>query len=177
MLRSDSLDRERDDLLGFAICALARGLADLAHAAGGVGLRLFLYPVDQLALGFLRGHARELLQAAALLGDELLHLLTAALDGLFALDDAFVAARDLALPLLDELELALEDRSAVLHALLLALDLLAALLGFCLPLFAEGDQLFLPRDDRALSERLGFAAGIGDYPLSRLFCRVLRGAL
>src|SRR5687768_70924 len=108
MLGGDSLDRERDDLLGFAIGALSRGLSNLAHTVRGVGVRFFFDPVDQLVLGFLRGHARELLQAAALLRHELLHLLPTAFDGLFALDDAFVAARGLTLALLDELELALE---------------------------------------------------------------------
>ena len=54
----DALDGEGDDLLRLALGVAPRALANLAEHVGGVGLRLFLEPADQLALRVLRPTCR-----------------------------------------------------------------------------------------------------------------------
>ena len=134
-------------------------LADLADPVGGVGLRLLLQATNELGLGVLRRHAGHLLEAAALLGDQLLELLLAVGDGLLAAAEVARAAPELLVALLEQLELAVERRLALLDPALVALDLLAALVPLLFATPRGGGSLLLAGDDGGLAEGLRFAAG------------------
>ena len=102
--------------------ALRRALSRISRRRlAGVGLRLLLQSADQLGLGLLGGHAGHLLEPAALLGDELLELLLPRLDELLAAAEVAGAPADLAVALLDRLDLPLEGALALVDPPLLLL--------------------------------------------------------
>ena len=110
VLGGDALDGERDDLLRLALGVALRRLANLANAVRGVGLRLLLHPAHQLGLRVLGGHAGQLLEAAALARPtSALELLLAVGDRLLAAADSLARRAELAVALVEELELAVED--------------------------------------------------------------------
>src|SRR3989442_6197076 len=65
LLRGDTLDRKRDDLLRFAIGVLPGLLRDVAHQGGRFVPRLVLESADKLPFGFLRAQAGDLFEARA----------------------------------------------------------------------------------------------------------------
>src|SRR5205814_6747061 len=61
-LGGEPLDREREDLLGFLVGALARLLLQVTGEGGGVVAGLILEPAKQLLLPVLSGDAGDLLR-------------------------------------------------------------------------------------------------------------------
>ena len=107
----------------------------------------------------------HLLEAAALVADQLLELLLAIGDRLLAAAEVARALAELLVALLEQLELAVEHVLALDEPALFALDLFAASAHFALEVLAELDQLFLAGDDRALPEVLRLALGVADDSL------------
>ena len=152
-------------------------LANLAQHVGGVGVRLLFQAADQLVLRVLRRHAGHLLQPAALVRDQLVELLLARLHQLFAAPEVAGALADLAVALLDELELPVEHALALGHAALLQLDRRPPRTKVLLRGLAQLHHLFLAGDDSALTRRLDLALGVGDDALRRFLGRGFRGGL
>ncbi len=177
MLGRDTLDRERDDLLRLPLRRTARGLANLAHPVGRVGLRLLFHAADQLGLRVPRGEPGELLQPPLLFGVHPAGFLLPLAHLLLAPADFSRLASGLLLPLVDDLEFAVEDRVALLEALLLALDLGPALAHFFVPGFPELHELLLPREHPGLPQSVGLAFGFGDDAPAQLFGGLSGGRL
>ncbi len=146
---------------------LAR-FADLANPVGRVGLGLLFHPPHQLVLRVLGRHAGHLLEPAALVADELLQLLLAFGDRLFAASELARALAELFVALVEHLELPVEHGVALGDATLLALDFLAPAANLLLEVLAQSDHLFLPGDDGGLAEVVRVSLGFADDPLRGL---------
>jgi hypothetical protein len=155
----------------------AGALANLTEPVGRVGLGLRFEPMDELGLRLLRRDAGQHLETATLLPHQLVELLLSLGDRFLLPTQLAGAAANVLLPLFEDVEFAVEHRLAILNALLFALDFLTSPARFDLPVLAELDQLFLPRDQRALAEGFRFALGLTDDALRRLFGRRLRQRL
>ncbi len=174
VLGGDPLHGEGDDLLRLALGGAAGGLADLAQPVRRLGLRLLLEPVDQLGLRLGGGHPGELLEPASLLAEHALELERALVHRLFLAAELAPATADLLVALLQDVELAVEVALPLLHAPLGALELLAPLGGFGLPLLAQLDRLFLPGDHGRLAQRVRLSPRVVDDAVRRLFGGGLR---
>src|SRR5258705_2900302 len=175
LLCRDTLDRQRDDLFRLALCVPLGRLAYLADAVGGVGVRLFFHAMNELRLGVAGGDSGQLLDPAPLFAQQLLELLLALAEGLFAAGKTFGAAGGLALPLLQQVVFAIELTFAVGDAALFPFDFFTAAAELNFPLLTKSNELFLPGQDRGLAQALRFALGFPNDPLGGLFgCRVVR---
>src|SRR5882762_6712276 len=123
LLGGDPLDRERDDLLRFAIGVLLGLLRDIAHQGRGFVARLGLEAGDELELGFLGGQSG--------------HLFEARTDPVFALVETLRALLELLLGLA-QLPLAAVDAGELLVEALMEV-------------LADRHELFFGREDKALA--------------------------
>jgi hypothetical protein len=125
--------------------------------------------MHQLGFGIAGGKSRELLEAPPLVGEELLELLLFLGDCFLLSSDRFGAFGGLALPLLEQIVLAVQLTFFVLDAPLFALDLFSPTAGFDFPLFAKLDQLFLARQDGGLAEAFRLSIRLAEDFLRRFF--------
>ena len=165
VIGGDALDRQRDDLLRLALGVPFGGFPDLANPVGRVGLGFFFHPANQLVLRVLGGHAGHLLEPAALVADELLELLLALGDRLFAATEVAGAPAELFVALLEHLELAVEHGFPLGDAPLFPFDFLAPTADLLLEVLAQSDQLFFPGDDGGLAKVVRFSLGVSDDSL------------
>src|SRR6185437_4437517 len=162
VLGCDALNGQRDDLLPFALGVTLGRFTDLANPVGGVGLRLLFHPAHELVLRILRGHARHLLEPAALVAHQPLQLLLAVLNSLFAPAKVTRTFAELFVSLLQYLEFAVEHVLAFSQPALVALDFLPSPANFGLELLAMLDQFFFSRDESALPQIFRFALCLAD---------------
>src|SRR6185437_1310459 len=154
---------EGDDLASLALGISAGGFPDLANGVGSFRVGLFRHAADEFGLGFLRGHAGQLLQPPALLEQELVQLS-------FALADNLVAP-------IEEVELAVQVSLPLLHAALGTIQLLTPLEGLKLPIFAEAHGFLLSGEQRRLPQRFGLAVCIVENAPCRFLGGGTRGSL
>src|SRR5689334_5949875 len=175
VLGGDPLNGERDNLLCLALGVASRGFPDLANTIRRVGVRLLFHATDELRLRVLSRHARHLLEAPALFANQRTQLLFALHHRFLATAEFARATAEIAVALLEDVGLAIENRLALGDTSLLALDFLAAPAHFLLEFFAQLDELFLSADNCTLSKILSFALAIGDDSLGGLLGGRLRG--
>ena len=173
-IRRDTLDGERNDLLGFALRIAARTFADLAQHVCGIGVRFFLQPPDQLVLGVLRRHARHLLEPSPLIGHHLVQLVLPHLEQLFAATEIAGALADIAIALLHQFQLPVQRPLPVADASLLLLHERATRPQLLLGHLAQLHDFFLSRHYRAFTRVLDLALGIRDDAARGLFRRGAR---
>jgi hypothetical protein len=130
-----------------------------------------------IGLGFGRRHSRQRFESPTLIGDELVQLRLAFGDRLLLPPEVAGAPPEVAFALIEQVDLLLELRLAIVDATLLALHFLATMARFDFPRLAQLDQLFLTGEDRALARRLGFTLGVADDALGQFLRGALRGAL
>src|SRR5258705_4507692 len=151
LLCRDALDRQRDDLLRLTLAVPLGRLAYLAYAVGGVGVRLCFHAMNELRLGVAGGDSGQLLDPAPLFAQQLLELLLALAEGLFAAGKTFGAAGGLALPLLQQLGFAIELTFAVGGAPLFPFDFFSPAPGANLPPPPHSNKRSLPPPTPGLS--------------------------
>src|SRR6266478_4208506 len=93
----DPLDRQRDYFLRLSLSVSFGGLANLADLVGRVGVRLLLHSMHQLRLGVGGGESSQLLQPSPFLAEQLVELLLAVPEGLFAAGNGLNTVRGLTL--------------------------------------------------------------------------------
>src|SRR5688572_8628998 len=105
----------------------------------------------------MRGHPGQLLEALALLPHQLPELFLAIRNDLLAATEVAGPATDVLIPLIEDVEFAVERVLAFAEPLLLLLDFRTPSADLLLEGLPELDQLLLSRDDGTLAEVLSLA--------------------